>query len=290
MNDLLAVLAVVFLGHMLPKLGRYRDFTWYNDSLSVLAKYPAYAQSNWGLLITVGGPALVLFLLELWGHGWFWGLGHFLFSFSVLFYTWGPRDLDVDVERMMEVDVASHPELARSLFGSAAQPHDKSCWLTVTLFDAALERWFSVLFWFLLFGPVGAFVYRLVHLGAERAMMKQGTGVHQGAFLKLKYMLDWPPAHLLSLSLAVVSQFDVAFNAWRDWHRAYDSWFVFDTDFLSDVACAVMFSGFYRHAAFSDSEEARYEGILKTAMALAWRCLIFWVIIVAAVLFTRWLA
>lgn len=288
MTDLLAVLVVVLVGHMLPKLGRYRDFTWFDRSLHALAKNKAYAQSNVGLLITVGGPMLFLFFFEHLVCEWFFGLGHFIFAFVTLFYAWGPRDLDVDVEQMLDSSQASHPELARSLFGSAAQPRDKSCWLAVTVFDAALERWFSVVFWFLLLGPVGAFMYRLTDLGAKRALMKPDESVHSKAFMKLKYLLDWPAAQLLSLSLALVSEFDKAYDAWRGWHHAYNSWFVLDTGFLDDVVCAVMFGGVCKHMDDTTSARERYTVILTTAMSLAWRCLILWLIFIAVLLVARW--
>lgn len=288
MNDLLAALAVVFLGHMLPKLGRYRDFTWFDRSLQSLAGNQAYAQSNLLILLTVGGPMLAVYLLQQWTCAWFGGFGYFIFAFALLFYAWGPRDLDVDVEQMLDSDDVTHPELARSLFGSAAQPHDKSCWLAVTVFDAALERWFSVLFWFLLLGPVGALMYRLTDLGAKRALMKPEESAHPTAFMKLKYLLDWPAAQLLSLSLAIVSEFDTAYEAWRGWHHAYNSWFVLDTGFLDDVVCAVMFGSVCRHADHEVTPEKRYATTLTTAMALAWRCLIVWLIFIAVLVVARW--
>ena len=57
------------------------------------------------------------------------------------------------------------------------------------------QRWFAVLFYFLLLGPVGALAYRLFQLSGEP---------DQG---RLLYFLDWAPARLLAAGFALTGDF-----------------------------------------------------------------------------------
>ena len=53
--------------------------------------------------------------------------------------------------------------------------------LVEAVFRCALWRWFGVLFWFLLLGPAGALLYRLVSLSAQgEAQTRAAAGAGRG--------------------------------------------------------------------------------------------------------------
>jgi AmpE protein len=107
-------------------------------------------------------------------------LPSFLFALAILFYAWGPRDLDHDVEAVVE---AADPEARRAAAGRLfpdrdAPPTLDGGSLVEAVFRCALWRWFGVLFWFLLLGAFGALLYRLVSLcaqGEARKRMPEGA-------------------------------------------------------------------------------------------------------------------
>ena len=71
------------------------------------------------------------------------------------------------------------------------------------------QRWFAVLFYFLLLGPVGALAYRLLQLSCEQPAQQRG----------LLFYCDWVPVRLLASTFALAGNFvasaDELWTAWR---------------------------------------------------------------------------
>ena len=145
------------------------------------------------------------------------GLPAFLFAVLMLFYAWGPRDLDHDVDAVVEApDAESRRAAAMRLFPERSEPSLEAGALVEAVFRCALWRWFGVLFWFLLLGAVGALLYRLVALCAQgEARKRLPEGPAQAATVLLA-VLDWPVAQLMTLAMALVGNFDSVLGAWKD--------------------------------------------------------------------------
>src|SRR3546814_13673261 len=78
-----------------------------------------------------------------------------------VFYAWGPRDLDQDVDQLLHADDAdSAPALAARLNPDAPVALEPAS-LVSAVFPVALQRWFGVLLFFLLLGPMGVLGFRL---------------------------------------------------------------------------------------------------------------------------------
>lgn len=171
--------------------------------------------TSWlGSLLRVGVPALLLLWLQWALHGSWFGLLSLLLGVVVLFACWGPRDLDRDVaDALDETRGAEHDEAARALrLPDASQP-----WQGVApaLFHAGLERWFGVLFWFVVLGPAGALLFRLT-----RIAMKPDIAA-QAPLAQIDRCLRWPVAQLMTLALALAAHFDRVAEAWRRWHQQH---------------------------------------------------------------------
>ncbi|MCQ4347672.1 regulatory signaling modulator protein AmpE [Pseudomonas stutzeri] len=67
----------------------------------------------------------------------------------------------------------------------------------------AQQGFFAVVFWYALLGPLAALAYRLLALVVEHAA---GEGLRALA-VRLRHLLDWLPARLLALSLALAGNF-----------------------------------------------------------------------------------
>ncbi|HET7844785.1 MAG TPA: hypothetical protein VFL14_11580, partial [Xanthomonadales bacterium] len=98
---LLAVVIAVAVAHVAPDLGRVRRFEW-------LGGWLAFAQRTFGetgfwrgaagAAFVVAVPVALMLLVQLaLDDAWF-GLFELVLGAVVLFYCWGPRDLDLDVE------------------------------------------------------------------------------------------------------------------------------------------------------------------------------------------------
>lgn len=291
---LFAVVLALLLGHGLPGLTGIRDFGWlksWGGWLQDRLSRPERSPNAWLLLPLIGLPVLAVLVLQLGlRDGWLASLIGFVFATAILFYCWGPRDLDVDVERIVEAESQGERlAAAQTLWPENGQPSLNGPALVEAVFRGALRRWFGVLFWFLLLGPAGAVLYRLTALTAEDALAQALNPDSRDAANDLLRILDWPAAQLTTLGLALAANFDSVMAAWRDWHAGG---FGLDSGFLGAAARACVASEI---AAERDEDEhadalATIPALaeLRDAMSLAWRVLLLWLAVLALFVLAGW--
>lgn len=287
----IATLLVLVAAQLAPALARFRDFSWLRRWHDAVGRGSGDLA---GLLLVVGIPVLLCAALQIVLHGRLFGLLALAFATVVLFYAWGPRDLERDAEA---VDKA--PDAERRAVAAQALRDDEmtqplpleSAALVEAAFLAALRRWFGVLFWFALLGPAGALMYRLVQLLAWNPVHTADTTAGQRALLqRAARALDWLPAHLMALALALASNFDAVFKTWHDYHAARgDGYFSLDPGFLNAIARASVAADV---AAEDDAAQAARNPLvaLDDAMVLVRRVLVVWLTILAIVVLAGWFA
>jgi AmpE protein len=239
---LLAVLIVLGSALALPDLARLRDFTWLKAWLARWTRSMDGASRLPVWLLPLIVFVVCALLQSLLAHSVF-GLPAFAFAIIVLFYSWGPRDLDADIDAVLKAPDSDR----RSAAAQALRPEPaletlplESAPLVEATFGSALSRWFGVLFWFVVLGPAGALGYRIVQLLARHPAFTAEMDMSERAPLeRTALVLDWAPAHLMALTLALVSEFDAVLRTWRDYHRAHGNGLLsLDLGFLGALAHA----------------------------------------------------
>lgn len=155
----------------------------------------------------------------------------FAFAVVILLFSLGPRDLKEEVDDYCAAADAGDAEgvrrVAKELL-EADPPDDVSereRRVERAVFGQANNRIFGVVFWFLLLGPTGAWLFRVLdlmrhhlafHTAAdddpdEARLVAVVRGVH-GA-------LAWIPARLLAISYALAGSFEEAINDWRGYYQ-----------------------------------------------------------------------
>lgn len=293
-TTLVAVLVALALGHVAPaaavslrRMGLYRRWLQWLDAHAAEA---GFWRGRQGWVVALLPFVLGLALLQWLFHDRLFGLPSLLLGIATLVICWGPRDLDRDVEAVIDADdaTARHTAVAQLQSAGGSLHEDVSSLVEATVLNA-LRRWFAVLFWFLLLGPVGALLYRLLALlavGPMRSLANVETVV--GARQALAW-LEWPVAQLMSLSMALVGNFDTAFKAWREAHG--NRW-VASTGFLGAVARASV-SAELREDAHDYSDAGmvpvwRRLPELRDAMSLVWRMLLLWMAALALLVIAGW--
>lgn len=281
-STLLAVVVTLIVAHVAPDLARLRRFAWVAHLVRGLARVLG-GTGLWrgysGALLTLAVPTLLLWVVQCSLSGWAYGLGSFVLGCVVLFYCWGPRDLDLDVSDWVHAaDPEARAAALRALYSqgppSAAQPQV----LTDVVFQAALVRWFGVLFWFLLLGPAGALLYRVTQVLASAAEPAiEAPAEQKPAFERLAQLMNWPVAQLMALALAVAADFDAVAAAWRDYHAAQGKVLVWDNGFLFAAARAAVDADVQQF----EPEHADAAIEAQDALALAWRVLYVWGVVFA---------
>ncbi len=288
---LIAVVVSLFLGHLFPAaLPSLRRYGWFIGWLHWLGRHTG--KEDWpnraGLLVAVGLPLLLIgavqFLLD---ERWY-GLPAFFFALLALLYTWGPRDLNLDVEAVIE---AREPEARRhaaaSLFPEGGEPVVEGPILVEAVFRCALWRWFGVLFWFLVAGAVGAVAYRLISLCAQGEARRSLPEGQRGAARVTLAVLNWPVAQLMTFALALAADFDRVLAAWRDWHAQGVR---LDVGFLAAAARASVASELAEEDAYAVDGPAQAPDLLelRDAMSLVWRILLLWLGLLALFVLAGW--
>ncbi|MGV8942227.1 MAG: regulatory signaling modulator protein AmpE [Lysobacter sp.] len=300
---LIATIVALVLGHLAPSLAAaVRQFGWYADLIGWLNDRfgeGSFWRGRWGIVLALLPPVMVVGFFQLALDERLLGIAELVFGLAVLFLVWGPRDLDRDVDAILDApDAASRRERVTRLAGNADAPESRQD-LVEAVFRNALRRWFGVLFWFLLLGPVGAVAYRLSALAAVGdAASRVPARTRQGARTWLA-VLEWPVAQLMTLALALVGNFDSVLGAWRS---AGGASFAAGNRFLGAAARAsvrremadegadyAVGDGGIDDDSFSESwlgTPSAGLGLsdlpeLRDAMSLVWRSLLAWLAVLA---------
>lgn len=287
---LIAVVVALLLGHLFRGLPELRRYDWFIGWLHWLARHSG---RDWpgrlALLLAIGLPLLALGGLQYALHGKLFGLPGFFLGLLVLLYTWGPRDLNQDVEAVIE---AREPD-ARRTAAAALYPEGETSIegprLVEAVFRCALWRWFGVLFWFAALGAVGALLYRLLSLCAQGEAQRSLPSEQRGVAMTALAVLNWPVAQLMTLGLALAADFDRVLAAWRDAQVEGAS---LDLAFLGAAARVSV------DCELAEADDYDIEGPvlapelleLRDAMSLVWRVLLLWLGVLALFVLAGWAA
>lgn len=294
---LLAVIVALAIGHLAPGIANgLRQFGWYRSWLQWLnGQFPEHSfwRGRWGIALALVVPLLVAGLLQVALDQPLWGFVGLLFDIVVLFWCWGPRDLDVDVAAILDApDPASRRAAAARLWPPGVSAQLDGPALVDAVFRNALRRWFGPLFWFCVLGPFGALLYRLGALAAEQDADVVPHDTLDGARTWLA-VLEWPVVQLMTLALGLVGNFDSVLAAWREEGAFGLRSRVLSAAARASVRCDIADevhdyteSGIPASTALAEVFGALPEP--RDAMNLAWRVLVLWLAVIALFVVAGW--
>jgi len=283
-----AILLAFFLCHFIRELSQVRQHQWLNGWIQradeLFSRLPGWTDVT-GFVIILFVPLLALGLVNQLVYSAFGNLGLFLLAIAVLVYTFGPRDLDTQVASIIRSEDEESQEAALAELLRADVPDDLEVCREKTVdavFSESLHRWFGIIFWFALLGIVGAFMYRSVNwLACEKSAMSRSQKL---LFLRARQVLDWPAAQLMTLALAVATDFDSVYVAWRRYHDEQGhGLFEGNNGFLLTSARQIVLSGHAAQDGYAD-QLAGPLATLKQSMDLVWRVLGVWMTVLALLL------
>jgi len=285
---IIAILLSFALCHFVRELGRCRQnhwlASWIDFSNDAFNKLPGW-QNLLGFLVIPAIPLIVLLLLNQVLYSTFGSAGAFLLAILVLVYTFGPKDLDTEVAAIIDSEYEESGEQLLEDFLGVPVPADHEACRSLaveSIFGKALRRWFGIIFWFAVLGIVGAFLYRMSDWLVEENYPL--TEEQKSLFTRLQRVMDWPAAQLMTLSLAIATDFDSVFAAWKQYHNEQGhGLFEGNNGFLLASARSIVLSGHAARDGYADQLDGPMVS-LQQAMDLTWRILGVWMTVLALLL------
>lgn len=167
------------------------------------------------LFVSLLLPILIVGLLNHLLAGVAFGILKLIFGIIVLVYCFGPNNLWAQFYACIRALHKEEPAAAidkMKIFFTGPVPADPQAFhhdFTGILYIEANRRIFAVLFWFLLLGPVGAVLYRMVDL-----CRLKGISVAPIAE-KFERVLDWFPVRIFSFFFALGGHFTDVMRVWK---------------------------------------------------------------------------
>jgi AmpE protein len=229
---LIALLIGLLVERLATQLFHLRELRWLDRGVDFgFRQVGRYA--NWPPLILVVLLTFMLvapvLLVHLSLRDALHGFPYLMFAVVVLFFSFGPRDIAEEVDEHCNALRSEDPERIRTTAKALteqdipADPEERSRAVEQAVCVQGNNRLFAVIFWFVLLGPVGAWIYRITDLIRRRAVFRaarddSGTGAASlvvGAAEDLHGWLAWVPARLAAVGYALAGNFDGALTAWR---------------------------------------------------------------------------
>lgn len=218
--ELLSILIVLGLLQLWGSGKPFQKDHWFSNLAETVGNWVDGYQAR--VLLTVAIPVLGLWFFVEVVDDWLFGLLSLVIYVGVLLYSLGRGDFSDAVQSYLAKWNHGNFEsayMAAQGIGDFSQHDDVENNQSLhehvrrAVFYQGYERWFAVVFWFLVLGPVGALAYRLCYLaGRSKAFAED----EQQFALMLLHYLDFLPARCLGFAFALTGNFMSGFNSWLD--------------------------------------------------------------------------
>lgn len=245
----------LFLGlgieRLLTHLFHLREFHWLDPVFDWVLRNQRISQPN----LAVAAAALTAMVVVIpigmveWSLQDQLQLPQYIFAVVVLLFCLGPRDLSEEVNdycrAIEDGDEEEVREIATELLECQPEPGQAPPDVEEAVYAQANNRIFGVVFWFVLLGPTGAWLFRVLDLMQRRAVHYACQGADtqdEGnwpqvvqAILLLHRLLAWLPSRLLTIGYMLAGSYDGALAAWKNLHAVSSAMFPGPTDQLLGV-------------------------------------------------------
>jgi membrane protein required for beta-lactamase induction len=227
--SLFALLLALILERGLTHLFHLREPRWLDSYFDRVARLLGGSSGETRIaaaVLVLVLPVVPVALVDGMLGGHLLGLPQLAFAAFVLLLSFGPRDLHEEVDDYVAaLDRGDRDEAARrakelleaDAAGRGAGLRDA---VEEAIFVQANNRIFGVIFWFMVLGPAGAWLFRVSDLLRRRAAFeaaRSGAEVQSfgGALTILHGLLAWIPARLAAGTYALAGSFEDAVGNWR---------------------------------------------------------------------------
>ena len=278
----LIIILICLAGLRYIHLGRtVNRYNWFTSYAVRLQKYLHAVKQPWIMTFLILLPLLIVTLLIQLGlaHGIFYII-EFIFAVVALWYCLWPISLSEQLETSIGKQKAANDQSSSELNDEeAVSPEEGDTRaLTEAMLCHANNRTFAVLFWFAVFGPFGAILYRCV-AQLTKISSRPGDGLNAIARVAhtLEDIFDWLPARIAGLGYVLAGDFSKGF---KQWIHHFNGGLSSNQDLLIATGFGAMN---INPDAPGDEEEARQ------VLRMIDRSLIVWLVVIAIFTLGSWI-
>lgn len=269
----LTILLVLFIDRVLWDVTPHRQHAWFDNYLGWLNQDGRLNEKSWGVALILLPILVLLGWLQTSLLPYLGGLFEMSLAGLVLLFSLGPRDLGRDADRYLGAKDSEKTRMA-GYFRPKADTKEPDRSVVDGLLVGACRRLIAPIFWFSLFGPVGAAAYRLTQLLSESLQTHDNLTPLAQATASVAYVLDWAPIRVTAAGFAIAGNFDAVASAWKACsNMGGETECPNDESFLLETGYAALQAGGERADTL----------LIEDALALVWRNLTLWVAFAGAV-------
>lgn len=295
----LSVLLVLLIERVFDDYRPQRQHRWFATYCGTMAgiSWVQWLMARpWGAVLAILPPLL----LVAWLQTVFAALGslpELAFGMLVLLYAIGPRDLGDDTESFLKSRDSGDEHAARQSAealcpGTPPESEPRRSFAVArAVVVQACTRLIGPIFWFVLFGPVGAAGYRAVHLVAAHLQSEDCPQAMKRYSDEIRHVVDWAPARLTAIGYAIAGNFEAVAHAWRTFSYFPDDGPLTETQqLLADTGIAALDT--FPHGSDDPyGEDAMpLTPVVEDALALVWRTLTLWIAVIGGGTLVAWLS
>ncbi|NNF16023.1 MAG: regulatory signaling modulator protein AmpE [Gammaproteobacteria bacterium] len=290
---LIALLLGLFLEKVSTSLFDLREMRWLDGLFDKGLTWIGDGHGIRAHLVTVALvilPVLPVLALAWWADDRIGGLMTLVLSVVVLFFSFGPRDLASEVDEFAAAaargDELTINRVAKELleFEPPSELSKLGHAVASAVFIQSSNRTFGVILWFVLLGPVGAWLFRVTDLMRRRAhyesQRQEESGAPEAPFMQAVHnvhgVLSWLPSRLAAMSFALAGSFEPATTAWKEYYaECAEHFFEVNEDIIAHAGCGAL--DLETRSSMSESAVAGALGSLQ----LIKRSMVVWLVVIA---------
>lgn len=218
---LISIIIGLFLDRTFRHLHDLRDMTWFEFYAQAIQRFTGKRMPPLQFIVILALPVILLLALQILLHDFLFNIPAFLFGIVVFIYCLGPACLSTDIEAYIQARTLGDDDEALHYAGTitdtaaSTSPDQQISDVTRAILYVANERIFATIFWFIILGPFGCMLYRLIS-----ELSKQIEYDELAEFSEFIHaIMAWIPARMLAAGYALTGNFDGAYHAYKD--RAY---------------------------------------------------------------------
>jgi len=269
---LISIILGLFLDRTFRHLHDLRDMAWFEFYAQAIQRFTGKRMPPLQFIIILTLPVTLLLGIQILLQDFLFNIPAFVFGVIIFIYCLGPACLSTDIEAYIHARTLGDEDEALHYAGTitdstaSTSPDQQTSDVTRAILHVANERIFATIFWFIVLGPFGAILYRLI---SELSKLIEFNDLAEFSEY-IHSIMAWIPARMLAAGYALTGNFDGAYHGYKD--RAQS------TDFTQSNAEVLISTGM---GAMHNLDRENELASIYAAQALVMRSVIVWVGILA---------